>query len=55
VREKISGTFRSEEHAKGFCAIRSIISSVRKRSRAMLTTLSELIIHPSTLGLSQGS
>jgi transposase len=57
VREKISGTFRSEEHAKGFCDIRSIISSARKQSRAMLTTLSELIGQPTTLGLSlaQGS
>ncbi|MFT6864487.1 MAG: hypothetical protein ACJAVK_003053, partial [Akkermansiaceae bacterium] len=56
-REKISGTFRSEEHAKGFCDIRSIISSARKQSRAMLTTLSELIVQPTTLGLSlaQGS
>jgi hypothetical protein len=56
VREKISGTFRSE-HAKGFCDIRSIISSARKQSRAMLTTLSELISQPTTLGLSiaQGS
>lgn len=57
VREKISGTFRSEEHAKGFCDIRSIISSVRKQGRAMLATLSNLITRPSELGLSlaQGS
>jgi len=52
VREKISGTFRSENHAKGFCDIRSIISSARKQGRAMLTTLSELITQPTTLGLS---
>ena len=57
VREKISGTFRSEEHAKGFCDIRSIISSARKQSRAMLATLSDLITRPSELGISlaQGS
>jgi hypothetical protein len=57
VREKISGIFRSVEHANGFCDIRSIISSARKQRRAMLTTLSELISHPSTLGfsLAQGS
>jgi transposase len=57
VREKISGTFRGEEHAKGFSDIRSIISSARKQSRARLTTLSELIGQPTTLGLSlaQGS
>ncbi|MFT6864672.1 MAG: hypothetical protein ACJAVK_003240, partial [Akkermansiaceae bacterium] len=34
------------------CDIRSIISSARKQSRAMLTTLSELIGQPTTLGLS---
>ena len=57
VREKISGTFRSDEHAKGFCDIRSIISSARKQGRAMLATLSDLISRPSELGLSlaQGS
>lgn len=57
VREKISGTFRSDEHANGFCDIRSIISSARKQGRAMLATLSDLITHPSKLGLSlaQGS
>ena len=57
VREKISGTFRSEEHAKGFCEIRSIISSTRKQGRAMLKSLSELITHPAKLGssLAQGS
>ena len=57
VREKISGTFRSEEHAKGFCEIRSIISSPRKQGRAMLKSLSELITHPAKLGssLAQGS
>ena len=52
VREKISGTFRSDEHAKGFCDIRSIISSARKQGRAMLATLSDLISRPSKLGFS---
>ena len=33
VREKISGTFRSDTHARAFCDIRSIISSARKQSR----------------------
>jgi len=52
VREKISGTFRSEEHATGFCDLRSIISSARKQGRAMLATLSDLISRPRELGLS---
>lgn len=57
VREKISGTFRSEEHAEGLCGIRSIISSGRKQGRSMLATLSDLVTRPSELGLSlaQGS
>ena len=52
VREKISGTFRSEEHARGFCLIRSVISSGRKQGRRMLETLSGLITNPTKLGLS---
>ena len=50
VREKISGTFRSECHAKAFCDIRGIISSARKQSRAMLETLARLIESPKSLG-----
>ena len=56
VREKISGTFRSEEHGEGFCGIRSIISSGRKQGRAILEVLAELISSPAVLGhrLAQG-
>ena len=50
VREKISGTFRSEEHAQAFCAIRSIISCAHKQSRGMLTTLAALLESPESLG-----
>jgi len=32
VREKISGTFRSAEHGKGFCALRGIISSAGSKA-----------------------
>ena len=52
VREKISGTFRSEGHGKGFCEIRSIISSVRKQRRPMLDCLAQLIDAPASLGSS---
>lgn len=52
VREKISGTFRSEEHGKGFCDLRGIISSARKQGRAILATLGDLITRPYELGLS---
>ena len=50
VREKISGTFRSADHAKGFCDLRSIISSARKQGRAMLPVLGELLRAPFRLG-----
>lgn len=50
VREKISGTFRSESHAKAFCDLRSVISSARKQSLPILETLTALIRSPSQLG-----
>lgn len=50
VREKISGTFRSEDHARAFCDIRSIISCARKQSKGMLTTLATLVESPESLG-----
>ncbi len=50
VREKISGTFRSDAHASAFCDIRSIISSARKQSRKIIGTLADLIRSPLTLG-----
>jgi transposase-like protein len=50
VREKISGTFRAEEHAKAFCDIRGIISSARKQSCSMLETLVDMAESPTSLG-----
>jgi len=50
VREKISGTFRSSDHAKGFCGLRSIILSARKQGRAMLPVLGKLLRAPFRLG-----
>ena len=50
IREKISGTFRSETHARAFCDIRSVISSIRKQSREMLGSLTTLITSPKLLG-----
>jgi len=50
VREKISGTFRAEDHAEAFCDIRGIILSARKQSRAILGTLAALIESPTQLG-----
>ncbi len=50
VREKISGTFRSDSHARAFCDIRSIISSARKQSLEIVRTLATLIQSPLSLG-----
>lgn len=57
VREKISGTFRSAAHGKGFCDLRSVISSARKQDRSILKSLTQLIDSPNDLGcsLAQGT
>jgi transposase len=56
TREKISGTFRSDDHAAAFCDLRSVISTARKQSRDILETLRQLIGSPDALGadLAQG-
>jgi transposase len=50
TREKISGTFRSEEHARAFCDVRSVISTLRKQTRNILEGLTQLIQSPHDLG-----
>jgi transposase len=50
TREKISGTFRSEQHAEAFCDLRSVISTARKQSRNLLDTLAELLRSSHELG-----
>lgn len=57
TREKISGTFRSEEHAKHFANIRSVISTARKQTRGLLQTLTDMLRSPKKLAdsLANGS
>ena len=50
TREKISGTFRSEEHATWFAEIRSVVSTARKQSRNLLDTLAGMLRAPQQLG-----
>jgi hypothetical protein len=50
TREKISGTFRSENHATLFADIRSVVSTTRRQSRNLLSTLREMLRAPGTLG-----
>lgn len=50
VREKISGTFRSEEHASAFCDLRAILSTATKQGLGLLRTLAELLRSPADLG-----
>lgn len=50
TREKISSTFRSEDHATLFADIRSVISTVRKQSCNLLDTLGEMLRTPGQLG-----
>ena len=55
VREKISGTFRSEGHPGLFADIRSIISTARKQARSVLDTLRRMQEDPVRLGESLAS
>ena len=50
IREKISGTFRTEEHATLFADIRSVIATARKQSRNLIATLARMLQTPETLG-----
>ena len=50
TREKISGTFRTEEHAAHFADIRSVVSTARKQSRNLLATLAQMLHSPKALG-----
>jgi len=50
IREKISGTFRTEEHATLFADIRSVIATARKQSRNLIATLAQMLQTPGTLG-----
>ena len=50
VREKISGTFRSEGHAEAFCDLRAVLSSATKQGENLLDTLVDLLRSPDVLG-----
>lgn len=50
LREKISGTFRSESHPEAFCELRSVLSTAAKQGQGRLGTLAELIRSPENLG-----
>jgi transposase len=50
VREKISGTFRSEDHATAFCDLRAVLSSATKQGRDLIDTIVELLRTPHRLG-----
>ena len=46
TREKISGTFRSDEHAQAFCDIRSVISTLKKQGRSVIRGIAEMLKNP---------
>lgn len=50
TREKISGTFRSDQHAQAFCDLRGVISCAVKQARNLLDTLTALLRSPADLG-----
>jgi len=50
TREKISGTFRSEQNAQAFCDLRSVISTARKQSHRIIDALTQVVHSPENLG-----
>lgn len=46
LREKISGTFRSDSHAQAFCDIRSVISTLKKQGHSVMGGLAEMLRNP---------
>lgn len=48
VKQKISGTFRSQEGTDFFCRIRGFISTVRKQKKNVLENLTQLFQNPAT-------
>lgn len=46
TREKISGTFRSDDHTKAFCGIRSVISTLKKQGRSVMGGIAEVLSNP---------
>jgi transposase len=46
TREKISGTFRSIEHTKAFCDIRSVISTLKKQGQSVMGGIAEMLRNP---------
>lgn len=46
TREKISGSFRSDEHTQAFCGIRSVISTLKKQGRSVMSGITEMLSDP---------
>lgn len=49
VREKISGTFRSDVHTQAFCDLRSVISTLKKQGLSVLTGIAKMLNDPEVM------
>lgn len=46
IREKISGTFRSDEHTAAFANIRSVVSTLKKQGNSVLDGIADMLRAP---------
>jgi transposase len=44
LKQKVSGTFRTQQGAETFCAVRSYISTARKQGHAVLDAIHDALL-----------
>lgn len=49
TREKISGTFRSDQHPEAFCNLRSVISTLKKQGSSVIGGITAMLHRPAEM------